>query len=166
MTGKYFLLICDDVPNAVVLTDPGPHPVEVVKLLRRRTGLSLWHSKSLISRLPATGLEDVPQEVAEATVRELLLQGVLLVVEEPGGVGDPGACDELAVRRETVVVARDEHLVRQPLFFFTPAARPAAPSGRDRTSKPAAEATRERSVVRPLRDAGRAGGSRGRPHRR
>jgi hypothetical protein len=47
---EYFLLVCDDEPNEVVLTDPGPHPIEVVKMLHRKTGLSLWHSKVLISR--------------------------------------------------------------------------------------------------------------------
>jgi len=75
MADEYFVLICDEVPNSVVLTNPGPHSIEVVKLLSRRTGLSLWHSKSLISSLPATILEDVPREVAEATVRELLEAG-------------------------------------------------------------------------------------------
>ncbi|MFJ3788724.1 ribosomal protein L7/L12 [Kitasatospora sp. NPDC090091] len=75
MADEYVLLICDDVPNAVVLTEPGPHAIEVVKVLRRRTGLSLWQSKSLLDRLPATILEDVPQETAEATVRELLRAG-------------------------------------------------------------------------------------------
>lgn len=75
MADEYVWLICDKVLNAVVLTDPGPHPIEVVKLLHRRTGLSLWHSKSLISRVPATILEDVPREMAEAAVRELLEAG-------------------------------------------------------------------------------------------
>ncbi|MFF1476688.1 ribosomal protein L7/L12 [Streptomyces sp. NPDC058301] len=42
-----------------------------MKLLHRRTGLSLWHCKSLVSRLPATILENVPQEGATALVDEL-----------------------------------------------------------------------------------------------
>ncbi|THA23356.1 ribosomal protein L7/L12 [Streptomyces sp. A1547] len=66
-----FLLICDDQPHAAVLTDPGPRAIEVVKLLRRRTGHSLWHCKSLISQPPATILENVPEEVATAMVAEL-----------------------------------------------------------------------------------------------
>ncbi|MCZ4103009.1 ribosomal protein L7/L12 [Streptomyces sp. H39-C1] len=75
MADEYFLLVCDQGPISVVLTDPGPRPIEAVKVVHRRAGLSLWHSKSLIGRLPATILEDVTQEVAEATVRELLEAG-------------------------------------------------------------------------------------------
>ncbi|ROR37401.1 ribosomal protein L7/L12 [Kitasatospora cineracea] len=82
MAVEYALLICDQGPISVVLTDPGPRPFEVVKVVRRRTGLSLWHSKSLISDLPATILEDAAQEVAEATVRELLEAGAHAEVRE------------------------------------------------------------------------------------
>ncbi|MFF4649031.1 ribosomal protein L7/L12 [Streptomyces sp. NPDC001380] len=57
----HFTLVCDDPPHGVVLTHPGPHPVEVVKALHRRTELSLWHSKVLIGDLPATVLADVPE---------------------------------------------------------------------------------------------------------
>ncbi|MER7820219.1 ribosomal protein L7/L12 [Streptomyces sp. NPDC096153] len=70
-----FLLVCDDVPRTVVLTDSGPRAIEIVKLLRRRTGLSLWHCKSLISELPATILKNVPEEVATAMVAELHAAG-------------------------------------------------------------------------------------------
>jgi large subunit ribosomal protein L7/L12 len=66
-----FLLVCDDLPHTVVLTDSGPRAVEIVKLLHRRTGLSLWHCKSLISELPTSILEDVPEEVATVMVAEL-----------------------------------------------------------------------------------------------
>lgn len=70
-----FLLVCDDVPHTVVLTDSGPRAIEIVKLLHRRTGLSLWHCKSLISELPATILKNVPEEVATAMVAELRAAG-------------------------------------------------------------------------------------------
>ncbi|MEU4272937.1 ribosomal protein L7/L12 [Streptomyces sp. NPDC026092] len=66
-----FLLVCDDLPHTVVLTDSGPRAIEVVKLLHRRTGLSLWHCKSLVSQLPAAILENLPEEVATAMVDEL-----------------------------------------------------------------------------------------------
>lgn len=66
-----FLLVCDDVPHTVVLTDSGPRAIEVVKLLHRRTGLSLWRCKSLVSELPTSILENVPEEVATAMVAEL-----------------------------------------------------------------------------------------------
>ncbi|MEU6278266.1 ribosomal protein L7/L12 [Streptomyces populi] len=75
MADEYFLLVCDPGSISVVLTDSGPRPSEAVKVGHRRAGLSLWHSKSLISRLPTTILEDVAQEVAEVTVRELLATG-------------------------------------------------------------------------------------------
>ncbi|MGW0886455.1 ribosomal protein L7/L12 [Streptomyces sp. NPDC002671] len=70
-----FLLVCDDLPHTVVLTDSGPRVMDIVKLLHRRTGLSLWHCKSLISHLPATILENVPEEVATAMVAELCEAG-------------------------------------------------------------------------------------------
>lgn len=70
-----FLLVCDDVPHTVVLTDSGPRAIEIVKLLHRRTRLSLWHCKSLISELPATILKNVPEEVATAMVAELRAAG-------------------------------------------------------------------------------------------
>ncbi|WP_225080886.1 ribosomal protein L7/L12 [Streptomyces sp. CoT10] len=66
-----FLPVCDDLPHTVVLTDAGPRPIEIVKLLHRQTGLSLWHCKSLISELPTRILENVPEEVATAMVAEL-----------------------------------------------------------------------------------------------
>ncbi|MCD0481610.1 ribosomal protein L7/L12 [Streptacidiphilus sp. ASG 303] len=67
----YFTLVCDDPPYGVVLTDPGPRPVEVVKALHRRTGLSLWRSKVLIGDLPATVLADVPEQDAVAMAAAL-----------------------------------------------------------------------------------------------
>ncbi|KIQ65516.1 hypothetical protein TR51_16785 [Kitasatospora griseola] len=71
MADVYAVLICDNAPNAVVLTHSGPHSIEVVKVLRRWTGLALWDSRLLLDRLPATILEDVTRETAEAAVREL-----------------------------------------------------------------------------------------------
>ncbi|MFH9353148.1 ribosomal protein L7/L12 [Kitasatospora sp. NPDC017646] len=77
----YFTLVCDEEPNRVVVTDPGPHTLEVLKVIRRRTGLSLWHGKVLISRLPATLLEDVASDVAAATVEELRAVGATVEVQ-------------------------------------------------------------------------------------
>ncbi|MEV0190582.1 ribosomal protein L7/L12 [Kitasatospora purpeofusca] len=80
--GYSYELICDNVPNAVVLTDFGPRVIEVVKVLRRRAGLTLWQGRSLLDRLPATVLEDVSEERAEATVRELLAVGARAEVRQ------------------------------------------------------------------------------------
>ncbi|MFB6893449.1 ribosomal protein L7/L12 [Kitasatospora sp. NPDC056327] len=75
MAVEYVTLVCDDEPVSVVLTDPGPRPVEVVKLLRRRTGPSLWQGRLLVDDVPAVVLDDVPRETAEAAVRDLLATG-------------------------------------------------------------------------------------------
>ncbi|MEV8550836.1 ribosomal protein L7/L12 [Streptomyces glaucescens] len=69
--GESYLVICDDQPHDAILTDPGPQVIEVVKLLSRRTRLSLWRCKSLVSQLPATVLANVPVEVATSLVDEL-----------------------------------------------------------------------------------------------
>ncbi len=82
MAGYSYQLICDNVPNAVVLTDFGPRVIEVVKVLRRRAGLSLWQGRSLLDRLPATVLEDVSQEMAEAMVRALVEVGAKAEVRQ------------------------------------------------------------------------------------
>jgi large subunit ribosomal protein L7/L12 len=76
-----FLLVCDDPPHAVVLTDSGPRSIEIVKLLLRRTGLSLWQCKSLISEVPTSILENVPEEIATAMVAELREVGASAHVE-------------------------------------------------------------------------------------
>ncbi|QNS02353.1 ribosomal protein L7/L12 [Streptomyces xanthii] len=72
---RYFSLVCDDPSCDVILTDSGPEPIDVVKLLHRRTGLSLWGAKSLVSRLPATLVSNVSVEVADDLVNELRTVG-------------------------------------------------------------------------------------------
>ncbi|MFC8128116.1 ribosomal protein L7/L12 [Streptomyces sp. NPDC057302] len=71
MADEYFLLVCDDVPNSVVLTDPGPCALNVAQVVRRLTGLSLWHSKVRSTQVPAVIVDGVRQEVAEAAVAAL-----------------------------------------------------------------------------------------------
>ncbi|MEW2306757.1 hypothetical protein AB0958_43665 [Streptomyces sp. NPDC006655] len=41
MADEYFMLVCDDVPHDVVLTDAGVRVLEVAQVVRRLTGLSL-----------------------------------------------------------------------------------------------------------------------------
>lgn len=74
---EYFELVCDEVSSDVVLVEPGRHVVEVVKVLRRYTGLSLWHSKLLIRDVPATVLADVSPELADAMVAALREAGAV-----------------------------------------------------------------------------------------
>ncbi|MGC0376498.1 MULTISPECIES: ribosomal protein L7/L12 [unclassified Streptomyces] len=71
MADEYFLLVCDDAPHDVVLTDPGTRTLDVVHVVRRLTGLSLWHSKVLAVRAPAVILAGVPREEAEAVATAL-----------------------------------------------------------------------------------------------
>ncbi|MFF7882045.1 ribosomal protein L7/L12 [Streptomyces sp. NPDC007896] len=68
---EYFLLVCDDVPHDVLLTDPGTRVLDVAQVVRRLTGLSLWRSKVLATQVPAMILDGVLQEDAEAAVADL-----------------------------------------------------------------------------------------------
>jgi large subunit ribosomal protein L7/L12 len=71
MADEYFLLVCDDVPHDVVLTDPGVRVMDVVQVVRRLTGLSLWRSKILATQVPAVVLTCVAEEDAAAAVSVL-----------------------------------------------------------------------------------------------
>ncbi|MGW2961534.1 ribosomal protein L7/L12 [Streptomyces sp. NPDC001220] len=68
MADEYFLLVCDDVPHDVVLTDPGVRVLDVAQVVRRLTGLSLWRSKVLATQVPALILGGVPRGDAAAAV--------------------------------------------------------------------------------------------------
>ncbi|MFF3467571.1 ribosomal protein L7/L12 [Streptomyces sp. NPDC002619] len=68
---EYFLLVCDDVPHDLLLTDPGTRVLDVAQVVRRLTGLSLWRSKVLAAQVPAMILDGVLQEDAEAAVAAL-----------------------------------------------------------------------------------------------
>ena len=94
---EYFLLVCDDVPHDVVLTDSGPRGLDTAHVVRRLTGSSLWRSKVLADRAPVVILDGVPQETAEAAVAALL---------------DAGAQAE--VRAE----AREPQVQRLPILFL------------------------------------------------
>ncbi|MFJ6391529.1 ribosomal protein L7/L12 [Streptomyces sp. NPDC091972] len=82
MADEYFLLVCDDVPHDVVLTDPGVRMMDVVQVVRRLTGLSLWRSKVLATQAPAVLLAGVPQEDAAAAVSALRDAGALAETRE------------------------------------------------------------------------------------
>ncbi|WP_077193003.1 ribosomal protein L7/L12 [Streptomyces lydicus] len=73
-------LVCAEMPISVVVLDPGPRAVEVTKVLHRLTGLSLWHSKTLISDVPATVLEDLPEDAAATAATALRAAGALVEV--------------------------------------------------------------------------------------
>ncbi|GAA2543841.1 hypothetical protein GCM10010423_48600 [Streptomyces levis] len=71
MPDRYVLLLCDEVPHDVVLTDIGVRVLDVVQVVRRLTDLSLWRSKILATQSPSLILVGVPQEDAEAAVTAL-----------------------------------------------------------------------------------------------
>ncbi|MFF0186979.1 ribosomal protein L7/L12 [Streptomyces sp. NPDC005244] len=91
MADEYFLLVCDDVPHDVVLTDPGLRVMDVVQVVRRLKGLSLWHSKVLVTQVPAVILVGVPEGDAAAAVSAL---------------GDAGAQAESREQPEPVFLKR------------------------------------------------------------
>ncbi|MFF4249084.1 ribosomal protein L7/L12 [Streptomyces sp. NPDC001822] len=82
MADDYSVLVCDDVPHDVVLTDPGIRVLDVAQVVRRLTGLSLWRSKVLATQVPALILDGVYQEDAEAAVTALRAAGALAQVRE------------------------------------------------------------------------------------
>ncbi|MFC9408014.1 ribosomal protein L7/L12 [[Kitasatospora] papulosa] len=80
MADDYFLLVCDDVPHDVVLTDPGIRVLDVAQAVRRLTGLSLWRSKVLATQVPALILDGVRRADAEAAATNLRAAGALAQV--------------------------------------------------------------------------------------
>ncbi len=86
MADEYFLLVCDDVPHDVVLTDPGVRVMDVVQVVRRLTGLSLWRSKVLVTQVPAVLLTGLPEEDAAAAVSALRDAGARAETKERPGM--------------------------------------------------------------------------------
>ncbi|MGW6894649.1 ribosomal protein L7/L12 [Streptomyces chartreusis] len=82
MTVEYFVLVCDDVPHDVVLTDPGARVIDVAQVIRRLTGLSLWRGKVLATQAPAVILNSVPEEAAVAAVSALRDAGAEAEIRE------------------------------------------------------------------------------------
>ncbi|MFE9626591.1 ribosomal protein L7/L12 [Streptomyces sp. NPDC006527] len=82
MGDEYFLSVCDDVPHDVVVTDPGVRALDVAEVVRRLTGLSLWHSKVLATQTPAVVLHGVPLEEARAAVAALRDAGAEAAVRD------------------------------------------------------------------------------------
>ncbi|WP_089101795.1 ribosomal protein L7/L12 [Streptomyces hyaluromycini] len=80
---------CEPNPHDVVLTAPGVRLLDVVQVVRRLTGLSLWHSKVLAMQVPSVILDGVPEEEAAAAVvalRDAGAQAEAREQPEPGFV--------------------------------------------------------------------------------
>ncbi|MFI1768552.1 ribosomal protein L7/L12 [Streptomyces sp. NPDC020800] len=90
MAVEYFTLVCDDVPNDVVLIAPGARPLDVAQVVRRLTGLSLWRSKVLVDQAPAVILNGMPEETAEIAVTALRDAGAQAEVRQQPESDSPG----------------------------------------------------------------------------
>ncbi|MFF7982343.1 ribosomal protein L7/L12 [Streptomyces sp. NPDC007901] len=87
MADEYFLLVCDDVPHDVVITDPGVRVLDVAQVVRRLTGLSLWRSKALATQVPAVVLDARHPDDAAAAVAALRAAGARAETRERPGCG-------------------------------------------------------------------------------
>jgi large subunit ribosomal protein L7/L12 len=90
MEVEYVTLVCDDVPNDVVLVDPGIRVLDVAQVVRRLTGLSLWRSKVLVDQAPVLILDGLPEETAEIAVTALRGAGALAEVRQQPGPHSSG----------------------------------------------------------------------------
>lgn len=73
-THKAVATVCDAAKGmrlTAELTDPGVRVMDVVQVVRRLAGLSLWRSKILATQVPAVVLTCVPEEDAAAAVSVL-----------------------------------------------------------------------------------------------
>jgi large subunit ribosomal protein L7/L12 len=77
----YVELVCDDVPDNVVLLDAGPSPLAVAKAVRLMTGLGLWHAKQTVTAAPVLLFERVEEGGARQRAEQLRAAGASVVVE-------------------------------------------------------------------------------------
>ncbi|MDQ0604214.1 large subunit ribosomal protein L7/L12 [Streptomyces canus] len=91
----YAVLICDDEPYAALLTQVGGRSLDVVRVVRRLTGLSLSYSKLLVSRAPVIVLDGLPRDMAEAAVSDLVAAGAEAEVRAGSWTGLPASGDSL-----------------------------------------------------------------------
>jgi large subunit ribosomal protein L7/L12 len=78
---EYALLICDDVPQDIVLLDAGPHPLEVVKALREIFGGGLSRAQQTVKQTPPVLLaERVGEEAVTKWVGRLRDSGAVVEV--------------------------------------------------------------------------------------
>lgn len=86
----YVTVVCDDIPQSVVLTDVGARMPDVLQVVRRLTGLGLWHSKLLVNQAPVVIRDAVSEEAAEiavAALREAGAQADVRPHPRPGSSG-------------------------------------------------------------------------------
>ncbi|WP_188306436.1 ribosomal protein L7/L12 [Streptomyces sp. CBMA123] len=90
---RYVTLVCDDVPQNVVLHEAGPRLLEVAKILRAETGAGLWRAKQAVTGPPPVLLfECVEERAAHRQADRLRAAGATVTVEpwqrrRPGPTG-------------------------------------------------------------------------------
>ncbi|MEU2353675.1 ribosomal protein L7/L12 [Streptomyces misionensis] len=72
---EYYTLICDDPSHEVVLIDCGPREMDVIRAVRKVTGLSLWHSRVPARQAPVTLLGGLSAHRAQSAAALLQSAG-------------------------------------------------------------------------------------------
>ncbi|WNM36097.1 ribosomal protein L7/L12 [Streptomyces sp. Li-HN-5-11] len=72
---EYYTLLCDDPSHEVVLIDCGPREMDVIRSVRKVTGLSLWHSRVLARQAPVTLQKGLSAYRAQSAVAVLQSAG-------------------------------------------------------------------------------------------
>ncbi|KOX00004.1 MULTISPECIES: ribosomal protein L7/L12 [unclassified Streptomyces] len=80
---EYYTLLCDDPSHEVVLIDCGPGEMDVVRAVRKVTGMSLWHSRVLARQAPVTLLAGLPADRAQSAVALLRSAGARAEWRQP-----------------------------------------------------------------------------------
>ncbi|GAA4983796.1 hypothetical protein GCM10025734_06230 [Kitasatospora paranensis] len=79
-----FVLICDHIPQDIVLLDVGPRPLEVAKALRELMGMGigLWRAKQIVTQaLPVRLAEGVGDDVTATWVGPLRDAGAMIELQ-------------------------------------------------------------------------------------
>jgi large subunit ribosomal protein L7/L12 len=78
---EHFLLICDEIPQDIMLVDVGPRPLDVAKVLRELVGGGLWRAKQKVTQAPPVRLaECVGDEAISKWVGPLRAAGAVIEV--------------------------------------------------------------------------------------
>ncbi|MCH0538582.1 ribosomal protein L7/L12 [Streptomyces sp. MUM 203J] len=72
---EYYTLLCDDPSHEAVLIDCGARELDVIRAVRKVTGLSLWHSRVLARQAPVALLEGLSAYRAQSAVAVLQSAG-------------------------------------------------------------------------------------------
>ncbi|WP_198035146.1 ribosomal protein L7/L12 [Streptacidiphilus rugosus] len=78
---RYFKLICDEIPQDLLLLDAGPRPLDAARVLQGLTGVGLWRAKEKVTEGPPIRLlEGVSVEQARDWAERLIAVGASVEV--------------------------------------------------------------------------------------